>query len=142
MSTSAVPPGLTPAQIDLPAVHTELLPLFEAYEAALMANDTAALADFFWDDARVTRYGIADRQWGAAALAAWRATVPPPAFTRRLAHPRVLGLGPDVAMVQVEFLRSDTALRGFQTQTWARLAGVGWKIVAAHVSMIEWPHAD
>ena len=48
---------------------------------------------------------------------------------------------PDVAVVQVEFVRSDTALRGFQTQTWARLAGAGWKIVTAHVSMIEWPAA-
>jgi hypothetical protein len=131
-------PGLLPEQIDLPATHAELLPLFETYEAALMANDTAALAAFFWDDERVTRYGIADRQWGAQALAAWRAGVPAPTFTRRLEHLRVLGLGPDVAMVQVEFVRTDTALRGFQTQTWARLAGAGWKIVAAHVSMIEW----
>jgi hypothetical protein len=32
-------------------------------------------------------------------------------------------------------VRSDTPLRGFQTQTWVRFAA-GWKIVAAHVSMI------
>ncbi|MBK6715577.1 MAG: DUF3225 domain-containing protein [Burkholderiales bacterium] len=134
-------PGLRTDQLDLAAVHAELLPLFEAYEAALMANDTAALADFFWDDERVTRYGIADRQWGATALAAWRAQVPAPQFTRRLEELRILALGPDVAVVQVEFVRSDTALRGFQTQTWARLAGAGWKIVTAHVSMIEWPAA-
>ena len=43
-----------------------------------------------------------------------------------------------MAVAQVEFLRSDTPLRGFQTQTWVRLAPgrSGWKIVAAHVSMI------
>lgn len=138
MTTPHASAGLRADQIDLPETHAELLPLFEAYEAALMRNDTAALADFFWADERVTRYGIADRQWGATALAAWRATVPAPAFTRRLEHLRIVGLGPDVALAQVEFVRSDTALRGFQTQTWVRLAGVGWRIAAAHVSMIEW----
>ena len=43
-------------------------------------------------------------------------------------------------MAQVEFVRSDTPLRGFQSQTWVRLhdaAGTPvWRIVAAHVSMI------
>ena len=140
VTPAAVPVGLAADRLDLPATHAELGPLFDAYEAALMANDIEALTGFFWDDPRVTRYGIADRQWGAEALAAWRAGVPTPAFTRQLVHPRVLGLGPDVAIVQVEFLRSDTALRGFQTQCWSQLAGRGWKIVAAHVSMIEWPH--
>ena len=38
---------------------------------------------------------------------------------------------------QVEFIRTDTKLRGFQTQTWVRFNGQ-WKIVSAHVSMIEW----
>lgn len=127
-----------PPQIDDPRVLAELTAVFEDYERALMANDLAALDAFFWSDARVTRYGIADRQWGADALAAWRAGVPAPTFTRQLLHPRVLGLGPDVAVIQVEFLRSDSVLRGFQTQVWARLAGQGWKIAAAHVSMIEW----
>lgn len=140
VTPAAAPVGLSADRLDLPATHAELGPLFDAYEAALMANDVEALTGFFWDDPRVTRYGIADRQWGAEALAAWRAGVPAPNFTRQLLHPRVLGLGPDVAIVQVEFLRSDTPLRGFQTQTWARMAGLGWKIVAAHVSMIEWPH--
>ena len=44
-------------------------------------------------------------------------------------------------MAFCEFVRSDTALRGFQSQTWVRLAQPGaaapaWKIVSAHVSMI------
>ncbi|MEY8876519.1 MAG: AtzH-like domain-containing protein [Leptothrix sp. (in: b-proteobacteria)] len=135
--------GLRPDQIDRPEVLAEIEPIFDAYEAALMRNDAAALTDFFWADERVTRYGIADRQWGATALAAWRASVPALAFTRRLEHPRLLALGPDVVIAQVEFIRTDTALRGFQTQTWARLVGddgtASWKIVTAHVSMIDWP---
>ena len=121
--------------IDDPRVLAELAALFDDYERALMANDVAALNAFFWADARVTRYGIADRQWGITELEAYRAATPAPAFTRRLEHLRLHAFGPDCAVAQVEFVRSDTPLRGFQTQTWARLPE-GWRIVAAHVSMV------
>ncbi|MFN5511099.1 MAG: AtzH-like domain-containing protein, partial [Burkholderiales bacterium] len=60
---------------------------------------------------------------------------PAPTFTRRLEHLRINTFGSDLATAQVEFIRTDTSLRGFQTQTWVRFPQ-GWKIVAAHVSMI------
>ncbi|WP_200955366.1 oxalurate catabolism protein HpxZ [Pelomonas sp. Root1237] len=126
---------MDPRHVDEPAVLAELRAVFDAYEQALMGNDVAALNAFFWQDARVTRYGIADRQWGIAELEAYRAATPAPAFTRRLEHLRLHAFGPDMAVAQVEFVRSDTPLRGFQTQTWVRLPE-GWRIVAAHVSMI------
>lgn len=125
-------------QIDLPEVLREVEAAFHAYEAALMDNDVEALNAFFWADPRTTRYGIADRQWGHAELVAYRQATPAPSFTRRLEHLRLHAFGPDHAVAQVEFVRSDTALRGFQTQTWVRLAE-GWRIVSAHVSMIPWP---
>jgi hypothetical protein len=127
-----------PGRFDKPAVLAELHAVFEAYERALMDNDVAALNAFFWQDARVTRYGVADRQWGIAELEAYRAATPAPGFTRRLEHLRLHAFGPDMAVAQVEFVRSDTPLRGFQTQTWVRLPE-GWRIVAAHVSMIPFP---
>ncbi|MBW8844262.1 MAG: oxalurate catabolism protein HpxZ [Burkholderiales bacterium] len=126
---------MDPHHFDEPAVLAELGTVFQAYELALMGNDVAALNAFFWQDPRVTRYGIADRQWGIAELEAYRAATPAPAFTRRLEHLRLHAFGPDMAVAQVEFVRSDTPLRGFQTQTWVRLPD-GWRIVAAHVSMI------
>ena len=121
----------------------EVTAVFHAYEAALMGNDVAALNGHFWADARVTRYGIADRQWGIAELVAFRAATPAPRFSRTLHHLRISSFGPDMAVAQVEFLRSDTPLRGFQTQTWVRLVpgSSGWKIVAAHVSMIPFDAA-
>lgn len=121
--------------VNQPAVVAELEQVLYDYERALMANDLEALAGYFWDDEQVTRYGIADRQHGAAALRAYRAGTPAPSFTRTLHELRINAFGPDFATVQVEFLRSDTPLRGFQSQTWVRMAG-SWKIVAAHVSMI------
>lgn len=126
--------------IDQSTVVAEVTQCFHVYEAAFMGNDLAALAQFFWADERVTRYGIADRQLGYQAQLAYRASTPAPNFTRRLENLRIHSFGPDCAVAQVEFVRSDTALRGFQSQTWVRMAE-GWKIVAAHVSMIDWPGA-
>jgi hypothetical protein len=127
--------------IDAPAIVAEVTAIFHAYEQALMGNDTAALNCYFWADERMTRYGIADRQLGYAEQVAYRAATPPPQFTRALENLRVHAYGPDLAVAQVEFIRSDTALRGFQTQTWVRQAE-GWRIVAAHVSMIAWSPYD
>ena len=129
---------MNPADIDDPRVVAEVTTVFHAYEAALMGNDLAALNGYFWADVRVTRYGIADRQWGIAELVAFRSSAPAPGFSRQLQHLRICSFGPDMAVAQVEFLRSDSPLRGFQSQTWVRLAPgrSGWKIVAAHVSMI------
>jgi hypothetical protein len=121
--------------IDNPAVIAEVTRLFHAYEAALMANDVAAINSFFWADARTTRYGIADRQFGIHELVAYRAATPAPTYTRRLENLRISAFGRDTVVAQVEFVRSDTPLRGFQSQTWVRI-GDGWCIVAAHVSMI------
>jgi hypothetical protein len=121
------------------AVVAEVTTLFHAYEAALMRNEVETLTAFFWDHAGLTRYGIADRQLGMAEMRAFRAATPAPTFTRELQHLRINAFGPDLAVAQVEFVRSDTPLRGFQSQTWVRLP-VGWRIVAAHVSMIPEPY--
>jgi len=125
------------AEVNLPEVKRELRALFEVYEAALMRNDVAALGRFFWDHEAATRYGFADWQHGADAIAAYRATVPAPDFTRTLHELRISSFGRDFAVVQTQFRRSDTAKLGLQSQTWVRFAGVGWKIVAAHVSLVD-----
>ena len=129
---------MNPAVIDDPRVIAEVSAAFHGYEQALMSNDVAALNAAFWPDARLTRYGIADRQLGIAEMIAFRKATPAPGFTRQLENLRICSFGPDMAVAQVEFVRSDTPLRGFQSQTWVRLAPGrgGWQIVAAHVSMI------
>jgi ketosteroid isomerase-like protein len=129
---------MKPAEIDRSDVRREIESLFHDYERALMANDVAALNGYFWRDARLTRYGIADLQLGYDALAAFRAVTPAPTFTRELSRVRVTTFGADMAVAMCEFHRSDTRKHGMQTQTWVRFAE-GWKIVAAHVSMIDPP---
>ena len=129
---------MQPNDLNRPDVVAEVTRLFLAYEAALMRNDVEALNAYFWDHGAVTRYGIADRQWGHSALVAHRKTVPAPDFTRTLHDVRVTTFGPDMAVAMTEFKRSDTHLHGFQTQTWVRMLE-GWKIVSAHVSMVNLP---
>ena len=129
---------MRPENIDRPDVRREIEALFHAYERALMANDAAALNNYFWRDPRVTRYGITDLQLGHAALVAFRAATPAPHFTRELSRVRITTFGADMAVAMTEFHRSDTHKLGLQTQTWVRFAD-GWKIVSAHVSMIDPP---
>jgi len=131
---------MKPEEIDRPDVRREIEALFNAYERALMANDAAALNNYFWRDARVTRYGIADLQLGHDALVAFRAATLAPRFSRALSRVRITTFGDDVALAMCEFHRSDSDKLGMQTQTWLRFAD-GWKIVSAHVSMIDPPQS-
>ena len=132
---------MSPPGIDLPDVVEDVKRQFWAYEKAFMANDVEALIDFFWADPRLTRYGIADRQFGIEQMRTFRRASPAPDFTRRIENLRVATFGDAAAVAYCEFVRSDTPLRGFQSQTWVRLMESGasvstWKIVSAHVSMI------
>ena len=131
---------MSPQDIDQPEVRREIEALFQDYERALMDNDVAALNGYFWRDARLTRYGIADLQLGYDALAAFRAATPAPDFTRDIRRLRITTFCPDMAVAMCEFQRSDTRKLGMQTQTWIRFID-GWKIVSAHVSMIDPPQS-
>jgi hypothetical protein len=122
-------------QVNLPEVVAEITKIFHEYEHALMTNEVEKLNQYFWQDERVTRYGIGDRQWGVKELVAYRQSIPAPDFTRTLENLRVITFDQSTAICQVEFVRSDTTLRGFQTQTWLKIDGI-WRIVSAHVSMI------
>ena len=122
-------------QVNLPEVVAEITKIFHEYEHALMTNEVEKLNQYFWQDERVTRYGIGDRQCGIKELVAYRQSIPAPDFTRTLENLRVITFDQSTAICQVEFVRSDTTLRGFQTQTWLKIDGI-WRIVSAHVSMI------
>jgi hypothetical protein len=124
--------------IDDPDTVREVRAQFDAYEAAFMRHDVQALNACFRADPATTRYGITDLQLGHAEIAAFRAASAPPDFERRLENVRITTFGTAFAVAQTEFVRSDTAKRGFQTQAWVRLPE-GWRIVAAHVSMIDLP---
>lgn len=123
-----------------PATLAELQQVFERYEAALLANDVAALNDFFWHDDRVLRYGITEHSHGHAALSAYRLGASPVDRRRRLLRTVITTFGRDAGSACTEFSTApSTAAIGRQTQTWIRFAQ-GWRIVAAHVSLIDAAH--
>ncbi len=128
----------TEVAIDRPDVVAEVLAVFGEYERALVAGDVAVLTELFWDDPRTVRYGVADRQRGAAEIAAWRAAHPSVPPGRRLSGTVVLAVDDRTAVVSTLFGYPGARVEGRQSQTWVRFAA-GWRIVAAHVSEVPAP---
>lgn len=126
-------------EIDLPDVVQEVTAAFARYEAALVGNDVATLQGLFWQDARTIRYGIAENLHGAAEIAAFRAARSPVGLARALSRTVITTFGRDFATASTLFHRDSVPGRvGRQMQTWARLPE-GWRIVAAHVSVVDAP---
>lgn len=124
-------------KINDPGVLTEVEVAFEQYEHALLCNDNETLLKFFLDDPTTLRYGVADAQHGYAQVAEFRARQVP--FARELIATVITAYGPDHAVASTQFLRAELPGQiGRQTQVWVR-TGDGWKVAAAHVSMIATP---
>jgi hypothetical protein len=127
--------------VDDPATLAEMKAVFAAYETALVTNDVAALDEFFWDDPRALRYGAGENLYGYDAIAAFRAARPSAGLARDLERTVIATFGRDFATASTLFRRPGAPGRiGRQTQSWARLPE-GWRIVAAHVSVIDEPDA-
>ena len=126
-------------QVDLPDVLAEVTAAFARYEAALVSNDVAVLDELFRDDPRTLRYGIAENLYGYDAIMAFRAARSPVGLMRRTAQTVITSYGRDAAVASTLFFRDSLPGRvGRQMQTWMRFPE-GWKIVAAHVSIIDEP---
>jgi len=124
-------------QVDLPEIVAEVRAEFERYEKALVTNDVNALDDFFRDDPRTIRYGVNENLYGFAEIAAFRAARVPVALGRKLSRTVITTYGRDFAVAATLYERPSAPGRlGRQMQTWVRFAE-GWKIVAAHVSLME-----
>ena len=132
MTTDA---DLGPVLADRSEVVTAVLAAFDRYERALADGDTAVLTELFWDDPRCVRFGVADRQQGAAAITAWRHAHPTVPEGRHLSDTRVLAVDDHTAVVTTLFGYPGANVEGRQSQTWVRFPA-GWRIVAAHVSEV------
>jgi hypothetical protein len=125
--------------VDLPDVLAEVGEAFARYEAALVSNDVATLDALFHPDARTLRYGIAENLYGYDAIKAFRAARLPAGLMRRTDKTVITCYGRDTAVASTLFYRDSAPGRvGRQMQTWIRFAQ-GWRIVAAHVSIIDEP---
>jgi hypothetical protein len=126
-------------QVDLPDVLAEVTAQFARYEKALVTNDVAVLDELFREDSRTLRYGGGENLYGYEEIMAFRAARPAVGLMRRTARTLITTYGRDTAVASTLFYRESAPGKvGRQMQTWVRFAE-GWKIVAAHVSMIDEP---
>ncbi len=126
-------------QVDLPDVLTEVTEQFARYEKALVTNDVAVLDELFRDDPRSLRYGVGENLYGHDAIGSFRAARSPIGLGRRTDKTVITTYGRDTAVASTLFYRDSLPGRvGRQMQTWVRFPE-GWRIVAAHVSIIDEP---
>ena len=119
--------------INQPDALAEVTAAFHAYEAALMADDLAAMDALFHDAPTTNRFGVGEVLWGIDQIRTFRTGrggSPP----RRLGTVAITVYGESFATADAEFFRQGTDRRGRQSQSWVRFAD-GWKIVSAHVSL-------
>jgi len=124
-------------EINRSEVVAEVRGAFHRYNAALDANDVAALNGWFWDSPSTVRFGIGENLFGYAKIAKFRSEKWTPGRSRHLVVLGILTLGDDFAITSAVFSREGSEGISRQSQTWARFPE-GWRIVAAHVSPL--PH--
>ena len=126
-------------QVDLPDVLAEVTAQFARYEAALVSNDVTVLDELFRADRRTLRYGVGENLYGYQAITAFRAARSPLGLSRRTARTVITTYGRDTAVASTLFYRDSAPGRvGRQMQTWVKFPE-GWRVVAAHVSLIDPP---
>jgi len=120
-------------EINNPQVHTELTTQFNRYQKALIDNDVSVLNELFWNNVLTIRYGVGENLYGHAAIATYRTTRDPHDLPLVVGTRVVTTYGREAATTNIEFTRAGR--KGRQSQTWIRMPE-GWRIVAAHVSLM------
>lgn len=127
--------------IDLPDVLAEVGGAFARYETALVTNDVAVLGELFRNDPRTLRYGGGENLYGYKEIQNFRSGRSPVGLMRKTARTVITSYGRDAAVASTLFYRDNAPGKvGRQMQTWIRFPE-GWRIVAAHVSVIDEPPA-
>ncbi|MBW8743594.1 MAG: oxalurate catabolism protein HpxZ [Sphingomonas sp.] len=119
--------------VNAPDIVAEVTAAFMAYEAALMADDIAAMDGLFHDSETTIRFGVGETLYGIEAIRDFRkgrGGSP----QRTLGRVAIAAYGRDFATANAEFFRDNSDRRGRQSQSWVRFPD-GWKIVSAHVSL-------
>jgi len=124
------------SDVNIPAVLHEVEAAFARYEDALVNNKVDVLDDLFWASPLTVRYGTNENLVGIEAIRTFRAARSPAGLARTLSRTVITTYGHDFATAMTEFHRATTAKTGRQSQTWVRFPD-GWRVVAAHVSLID-----
>jgi Protein of unknown function (DUF3225) len=123
-------------QINQPEIVDEVQVVFARYEDALVNNRVQVLDELFWTSPLTVRYGAAENLYGIDEIRAFRQARPSAGLARTLRRTVITTYGRDHATAMTEFFRDGTTRTGRQSQTWVRLPE-GWRVVAAHVSVVD-----
>ena len=123
----------TAFEINLPQVVAEVTAAFDRYEQALVTNNVAVLDELFWKSPLTLRYGATENLYGHDEIATFRGARSPAGLARKLIKVVVTTYGNDFGTANCEFERGGKA--GRQSHTWIRTSE-GWRIAAAHVSLL------
>jgi hypothetical protein len=123
--------------INDPEIVAELAALYPRYETALVTNDVETLTAMFWASPHAMRFGAGENLYGIDEIEAFRKNRPAANLARKIQRMDIVTFGKDFGSVTLEFEREtdEKITRGRQSQVWVRLAE-GWRIVAAHVSLL------
>ena len=125
---------------NIPEVVAEVSALFERYEQALIDKNVDVLDATFWNSPHTIRLANNEHGYGFDRIHAHRvARVPGPGTKEKRYRVDILTLGRDIATVNLVYKVRGKEMTGRQSQTWVRFADAGWKVIAAHVSMIADP---
>ena len=121
--------------INLPQIVQEVTAQFARYEDALVNNKTDVLDKLFWNSPHTLRYGATENLYGFDAIQDFRAGRPAQGLARVILKTVITTYGSDFATANIEFQRAGATRPGRQSQTWLRTPD-GWRVVAAHVSLL------
>ena len=100
------------------------------------ATTSATLDELFWNSPHTLRYGVGEQLYGYDQIAAFRAGRDPGfVVDRDLLKLWIVTYGRDFGTANCEFRRHGANRTGRQSHTWMRTPE-GWRIVAAHVSLL------
>ena len=119
-----------------PQTLAELHALYPVYERALVENDVDLLTRIFWASPEVMRFGAGENLYGTDEIEAFRKSRPSVGLARTVTRLDIVSFGKDYGSITLEFTRGK--VRGRQSQVWVRFPQ-GWRIVAAHVSLLPQP---
>ena len=123
---------------NIPEVVEEIRDLFERYEQALIDKNVEVLDGTFWDSPHTIRLANYEHGYGFDRIHAHRVARPPgPGSKETRLRLDIVTIGRDVATVTLVYKVRGQNMIGRQMQTWVRFPDAGWKVVAAHVSMID-----
>ena len=125
--------------LNRPDIVAEITTLFERYEQALIDRDLETLDNTFWDSPHTIRLAVVDNCWGIEDIRAARLRGKPGGSKETRIRLEILTIGTDLATVNLEYKPYGRPGPGRQSQTWVRFPDAGWRVIAAHVSIMPDP---